>query len=728
MADGINVGDAVLTFLGDTTQLDLAFDKVEQGTQGSLEPANQKLKEVAGNWQFTGQAASTAGDQAIVAGEEMEAGAELGARSLREAKGEAALLGEQFGVHLPRHVRTFIAELPGVGEALSAAFSATAILFVIQAIVELTKKVTDFVGEHFIFTEEMKASTAEIVKNNVELSKQSEAFEKAKESIENFGKTQQELADEKVAKLSKAITDQGAVLRQAQDNLYGYRNGLLELSEAKVRENQNQVTLSAQTLKALNEQLEQAQLEQQKVEEENLVKHRLSVINLYKTTTTAILNLQEQQLKTSVAGTQGAQDAIYQIEQTYADKRYQVQRAALERQLALEKQFGAKDNADKLAQLNAELDKLDAEHTQHYFAELQKQKEALDKTLKEMAADVKAAPPIEIVLPENVKKILDMRAAAQALGITLRSDLAAALDTARKAKEQFLASGGKDVAEIKQFDDKIKEAQKNLDHFGQSYDKLRLKSETTWKGLIQDLRQGVQVTHELGAAGEQAFNQMAAGLQSAIASAILGEKNFGKALEEATAQALAQLSAQALVKALFYTAEGFAALASLNYSGAAQYFEAAGVMAAVGGAAGIAGAALHGGSGGGNSSSNYQTQNSVSNTTSQAGGRTLAVAVQKFGSGGLVSSPVLGVVGEDTARSGPEVVAGLNDRETWQKIAKAIQPHVAGTGGAGINVHVKGLVSPDNLSKVIGQINRRVSRGQSHLQASSTFRITRRSA
>jgi hypothetical protein len=42
-------------------------------------------------------------------------------------------------------------------------------------------------------------------------------------------------------------------------------------------------------------------------------------------------------------------------------------------------------------------------------------------------------------------------------------------------------------------------------------------------------------------------------------------------------------------------------------------------------------------------------------------------------------------------------------------------------------VHVKGLVSPDNLGKVIQQINKRVQKGTSNLNSSNSQRVTRRS-
>jgi hypothetical protein len=62
-----------------------------------------------------------------------------------EAKHTQALFGEAFGITIPRHIRGFINSLPGVSKALSAAFTATAILVVIQVLVEAGKKVYELV-------------------------------------------------------------------------------------------------------------------------------------------------------------------------------------------------------------------------------------------------------------------------------------------------------------------------------------------------------------------------------------------------------------------------------------------------------------------------------------------------------------------------------------------------------------------------------------------------------
>jgi hypothetical protein len=59
--------------------------------------------------------------------------AEVAAQA-KDAKNAMALLGMEFGVHIPRQLRGFLAELPGVGAAMSAAFSAVAVVGILEVI------------------------------------------------------------------------------------------------------------------------------------------------------------------------------------------------------------------------------------------------------------------------------------------------------------------------------------------------------------------------------------------------------------------------------------------------------------------------------------------------------------------------------------------------------------------------------------------------------------------
>lgn len=63
--------------------------------------------------------------------------------SMHEAKAEIALLGEETGIKVPRHLRGLVASLPGVGTALNLAFGATAVLMLVQILGEVINKIKE---------------------------------------------------------------------------------------------------------------------------------------------------------------------------------------------------------------------------------------------------------------------------------------------------------------------------------------------------------------------------------------------------------------------------------------------------------------------------------------------------------------------------------------------------------------------------------------------------------
>jgi hypothetical protein len=82
-------------------------------------------------------------------------------KEMTEARGSIALLGEEIGIRLPRHVRSFLAELPGVASAMSAAFTGVAIIAIGVALFEAGKKVAEFVKK----TEEAAKKNEEAWRN-----------------------------------------------------------------------------------------------------------------------------------------------------------------------------------------------------------------------------------------------------------------------------------------------------------------------------------------------------------------------------------------------------------------------------------------------------------------------------------------------------------------------------------------------------------------------------------
>ena len=94
-----------------------------------------------------------------------------------------------------------------------------------------------------------------------------------------------------------------------------------------------------------------------------------------------------------------------------------------------------------------------------------------------------------------------------------------------------------------------------------------------------------------------AFRGFGDALNFSIQSAILGQQSLGVALKKATAQAIASIAAQSIVKALFETASGFASLAVLDLRAAGLHFKSAAIFGAIGGAAAGAAKGISGGTG-----------------------------------------------------------------------------------------------------------------------------------
>lgn len=702
---GISAGDVVLRFLGDTTSVDGAFDHVVARAKDTGDELQDVGSKAEASFAPVGDAAEEAGERV--------------SSSMGEARGEVALLGEEFGIRLPRHVRTFVAELPGVQGALSAAFGATAVLFLAQALVQGSEKLSQWIADSFIYTEAMKKMEGAVKENNKTFLAQAVAIEAAKEALEDYGKdkvTQLEdklnnlnqTADEqkkKVAELTHYTQLYGNALGAGATSAQWYQDKVMELKAAE-----NALSLTQLQSELVTKQL--ADLRRSQAEE---------AIKLAASVKETTLNLQEAQWKALVAGTENEGQKVLSIEQQFDEKRLQLKVKTLQQEISLEKQSGDGDKAQKVEKLEAEIERIRAEYAQKYFGLLAKEKDELAKTFEDMSKTVKSAPTIDIITPKAVQNILDGVEAAKKMSITLRQDLVVALQDAKKAQEAFAESGIKDAVAAKAFAKAIVDADKKLRQFGHDEDLFKAKTETTFQGAVRDINDGAHAMQNLGGIGVQAFNQLSAGLQSAIQAAILSQGSFSSAMKKMTEDALASIASQALVKALFYTAEGFAMEAGFLAGNAALYFEAAGIMAGVGAAAGVAAHAMSGG--GSQTQSTLQANNSL-NTSSNAPLRNgSSVSVQQFAAGGLVSAPTLAVMGESNRA---EAVLPLEDPRAMATIGKAMAQY--GGGGVTIHNHIEGVISHDVLSKVMKQMSKAVRNGRGELMASNSLRLTKRSA
>ena len=201
---GMTIGDCAVQFIADMTQLDAGVDSLGPRIQAGMSGAE------AATGRF-GDSLDDVGEKASEAGLEVEEAGQLSAHSMSEARGEVALLGEEFGIRLPRHVRSFVAELPGVGEALSAAFSATAALFLIEALVKGTEKLTEFIGSALIFTDAMRAADAATAMLDKTITDSENDLDKASKAFDRVHMSASQLAnikiDESLKEKLKGIDD-----------------------------------------------------------------------------------------------------------------------------------------------------------------------------------------------------------------------------------------------------------------------------------------------------------------------------------------------------------------------------------------------------------------------------------------------------------------------------------------------------------------------------------------
>jgi hypothetical protein len=276
----INVGDATLTFFANTENIDQAFARIPAEADvamtaatasvdklgASLNKLDFELDATASNVPYAGasikevmsQSATSAKTLGQTMVESGKAGTTLAdaiklvgpqaqlsdaamqnmsfalrniavpavaatGEELHKARGQMALLNdiskETIGIGLPRHVRSFLAELPTLTGALSAAFSATAVLFLVDAVVKAGEKLGEFISDTFIYTETMKKMDAETAKTNKTLLETAAAIKKADDQLEQFGMTAAQKTQLAMEKNLTAFTDNASAIGKNQTEL-----------------------------------------------------------------------------------------------------------------------------------------------------------------------------------------------------------------------------------------------------------------------------------------------------------------------------------------------------------------------------------------------------------------------------------------------------------------------------------------------------------------------------
>ena len=847
----IDIGDAVLTFYGDLTQLDAAFNKVNAEAGAKLGPATTQVQGLGQGFQDAGKEAQGFSDEldatglnAAYAGEQILTSTALSGRSLREAKGEAALLGEQFGIHLPRHVRTFLAEIPGIGTALSAAFTATAVLFLVEALVQGAEKLSNWIANTFIFTEAEKKANEELIAQNKEIEKLTEQTKKLREERElasakspyekDLILAQQHAKDlGTVEAAQKKLNDTLAEAARLRTEIAGTPKFDFDAEGAAVasaryaqltdelRDTEKQVPL----LKAQLDKLKESEGKDTDTADKDSLARQIAIgdqrlafekkyaaqsIDIEKDRAAAAKNLDKEDAQSGQ--TQAALDFAFALNQARekleAEKNYQQQVISLHNRGTaedLDKQKEAQ-NAITLAEQHAQAERVKAwTEFRKKIHDIQEKsvtedskknsellKRGLDDEVKAYEQTAKASEELARAnqrLAESEKNLHEAETKRDfsqlEQGIVRLAQFGIISEEQKAAKLKQLYQDEKDLAlsflqtllaqeqeVVNQAqarvtaaqgnpfftDAQLKELQKNLalaqaavNHtlteitketatadkkidamtvsflqLAKAIDKGDLslgKFAALWQKDIPKMGQTVK---HLEILAKDAFDGFAKAAVSAYTEAILGQASFGQAMEAATAQVLAQISAQSAVYAVFYTALGFAKLAMWDFSAAANAFTAAGIYASVAGATGLAGHALAAdASNSGSSSSGSASSATVSPAQQAQQTPVVKQNVLSFASGAIVTQPTMAMIGD--TRSGGSQTEGvfpLDDPQAIDMLAQRFGFFKHALGHSEIHVHIKGdVIDHRHLMK---HISRQVNRGQGRLTAGNSFRVTRR--
>lgn len=292
----------------------------------------------------------------------------------------------------------------------------------------------------------------------------------------------------------------------------------------------------------------------------------------------------------------------------------------------------AKITADKKIEIEHELDRLRGrlatQRIKNNTAEFTLQKKSLDDYSLEIEKFVQAGLKLEEARAERIRKLDEelyayrdaaaARSAAVYIEAQLRilnNDKASYADRLaaykaieadmlaenkrRRADENARHKARKAAINEEITDETEKNKALEVEAARHAAEMARIRGETTQLPGGEPAKKSLglvgSLSSELQEMGIGALKEFGAGLGSIVEQWVLMGKVGPDAMKKLTASVLAGLAAQAVVKALFYTAEGIAAL-FWNPPAAAGYFKAAALMAVVAGAAGGAGRAIAGGS------------------------------------------------------------------------------------------------------------------------------------
>jgi hypothetical protein len=717
------------------------------------------------------KAAASAG---LTFGQDVKLGAEEASFSMQEAKGTIALAGEEIGVTVPRHVRGFLAELPGVGAALEAAFSGFAVLILIQLLVEATEKLTEFVSETFIYTEAMKKEYEEQVKLNDELLKHNERIQQLKESYQLLGLEGTAKISKEFEILTGKVRDTEAAIRDADNVVARDRLGLGDANgtaytDAQVAEaNRRRVELR----KVLEEQQnEQAALSRNFDLEalQETIRHTEASINAEKTAGAARIELARAESELRLTLAKAGYSSFIEAQQGFAEQQYQNTLTALQRTASALAQDPTR-NADRIKELNAQIEALEDTHQAKLLEIRLKGVKALQVAIAAAANQTQSSPldalvPLPSEVNERVQEVTDILAQ---FGIKSGQTWQAEADNAQAAFDRIKATGVATYAQLLQLKEKIAEAKlggavdagdfadaikyrsalegirNELRLLGIETDKDTVKNDKlnrshqgtihlldTWSEHMRKQRKDLTDTQK---AFDDVIMDTSAAFGNAISQWVLGQESLGRALRQSLAEEAATIAGRAAMWGLYWTAWGIAdsfwnpARAGADFASAAEFFAVAAV------AGGFAYAIKPGESGGGETpGAPAGTQPIETSGATQTESQPVqSTNVQRFAAGAFVQNPTMAIIGDamnGASSSQASVLAGpgqgegiipIDDDRATSALAMALVKHMPGT-----SVHVN-LHGP-TLRQLVSKISHEVKTGNVVLVASHAGAVRKKS-
>ena len=180
----------------------------DRGVSQAIQALTQQLQTLAVQQK---EVAASANDAS--AAEEQMAG------SMSEAAGAAALLGEETGIRLSRHLRSVVASSETLGPILSAAFPIAAAIGFTEVIIHAAEKMSEFISDLLVYTEDQKKAYELEVEFNKELVRHIDTMARLNKEYERMGKSAVQLATMDVRDLIKSLEEANVRLEQTQKQL-----------------------------------------------------------------------------------------------------------------------------------------------------------------------------------------------------------------------------------------------------------------------------------------------------------------------------------------------------------------------------------------------------------------------------------------------------------------------------------------------------------------------------